>query len=107
MKVEVTEPSKNVFTNDDGFPTLQLGDGNTQISTLEIPNTGVCGVSFTEKDGEVGAISSTDKTPEADEPNVIFRIITDNPVSIQVLIDRLREAQDSIRRFKEMPAVIK
>ncbi len=100
MKVEVTEVGKNVFMNDDGFPTLQLGDGNTQISTLEVPNTGVFGVSFTEKDGEVGVITSTDKTLEADEPNVIFRIITDNPVSIQVLIDRLREAQDGIRRYQ-------
>jgi hypothetical protein len=79
-------------------PSVILGDGSTCIVTQYNMEHKVCGVSFgksTRHDSKVGEvdvaitrIGESIATLSSD-----FQILTDNPASIDVLIDRLLEAK--------------
>ena len=77
--------------DDNGIQTLVLGDGSTIIGCLGHPDySGVC---FSPGVGNVG-----DDAPEIKglldfKADVFLKIITDNPDSIQVLIDKLELAK--------------
>jgi len=99
MKIQIIDESEQVYTPDYGVPTIHLGDGATSICDVHTDEGlhGICFVEATENNG-VGA----DRTPElkgkkVDDIGAYLQIITDNPESINVLIDKLYKAKAAIQ----------
>lgn len=98
MKIIIQDESDQVYVPDYGVPTIQLGDGFTTISDVH-GEDGFHGICFSEaitNDG-VGA----DRTDQVgggtvDTIDAYFQILTKNPASLQVLIDKLELAKDAL-----------
>ena len=81
----------------DKFMQVNLGDGSTIISDVYIKD-GAAGVSFCEGSGEVGH-DHTDEHGGRDLSEIDYlRVVTKNPASLQVLIDKLALAKQSLTK---------
>jgi hypothetical protein len=98
MKIEIKNGNERVYMADYGTPTIQLGDGGTTISDVH-SDDGFHGVCFSEcnvNDG-VGADRSEDVGGKTvDEIGAYLQIITTNPASIDVLINKLKLAKKAL-----------
>jgi hypothetical protein len=88
------------ITTKNDIQTIELGDGNTVIGDW-YSNDGskMVGVCFTEavrRDLPVGEDHSELTGYVGKDLNPFFQIITSNPASIQVLIDKLELAKDAL-----------
>jgi len=98
MKIIIEKPNDRVYIAIYGTPTIQLGDGATTISDV-IGVDGFNGVCFSEaivNDG-VGA----DRTEllggkSVTQIGAYLQILTRNPASIDVLIDKLERAKAAL-----------
>ncbi len=81
--------------SDEGIPTIQLGCGGVVISELITDSGESAGVTFSLGGGEVGDMHPEIEGKRNDDPDhpFFFQIISTKPESIQVLIDRLRDAK--------------
>lgn len=98
MKIIIEDENDRVYTPDYGVPTIQLGDGGTTISDVigEDGFHGICFSEAVENDG-VGA----DRTEQiggmkVDEAGAYLQILTKNPASIDVMIDKLQRAKAAL-----------
>ena len=87
--------SDNYYMADYGVQTIQLGDGSTLVSTVApTDDSKLFGISFSNTEGAVGEMHPEIEGKQVDDIGCFMQILTDNPASIQVLIDRLREAKE-------------
>jgi len=98
MNFEIKNENERCYTPKYGVPTIQLGDGGTTISDV-IGADGFHGVCFSESitNGDVGE-DRTDQIGglKVDEAGTYLQIITKNPASIDVLIDKLQRAKAAL-----------
>ena len=87
--------TKEIESDNNGIPTIVLGDGNTIIG--ELIHDDYSGICFSKGAGAVGDLHPEVEGKMDHEIGVYFKIITDNPDSIQVLIDRLEGAKKRIK----------
>lgn len=99
MKIQIIDETAQVYTAEYGVPTIHLGDGETSICDIH-SDEGFHGIAFVE--AEVNNGVGADRSPElkgkkVDEIGAYLQIITDNPESINVLIDQLYKAKAAIQ----------
>jgi len=89
-----------VYLSDEDVPTIQMGCGGVFIADLQVPNAEApvaAGISFRFGSGEVGEHHENPFPGGTEGENgAFFRIIATKPESLQVLIDKLVIARDSI-----------
>lgn len=98
MKIIIEDQNDRVYTPEYGVPTIQLGDGGTTISDVH-GEDGFHGVCFSEADINDGV--GADRTDQiggmkVDELGAYFQILTDNPASLDVLIDKCQRAKAAL-----------
>jgi len=77
--------------DENGIPVILVGDGRTIIGELIHPDySGIC---LSMGAGAVGEFHPEVEGKEDHEIGVFFKIVTSNPDSLQVLIDRLEGAK--------------
>ncbi len=76
-----------------GIPTIQLGDGGVSICTLSYEHDKCAGIGFGLTKGAIGEFHPETKGKKADEAGIFFQVVSTSPDSLQVMIDRLREAK--------------
>lgn len=98
MKIIIENPSSRVYTADYGIPTIQLGDGGTIILDI-IGNDAFHGIGFIDEDNNdhVGK-SHTERfaSKPVDEIGMYLQILTDNPASLDILIDKCQRAKQAL-----------
>jgi len=98
IKIIIEGENDRVYTPDYGVPTIQLGDGGTTISDV-IGEDGFHGICFSEavENTGVGA-DHTDQIGgmKVDELGAYLQILTKNPASIDVMIDKLQRAKAAL-----------
>lgn len=97
MKIVIVEENERVYTPYYGVPTIHLGDGLTAISDI-VTEEGLAGVCFSElESGSVGDdVTEQTKGKNVVEIGAYFQILTDNPASLDVLIEKLKMARDAL-----------
>ena len=95
VKIIIESESEQVYTPEYGVPTIQLGNGQTVISDV-IGDDGFCGVCFSEAEINLGV--GGDQTEnvgnkQVDEIGAYLQILTTNPDSLDVLIDKCQRAK--------------
>jgi len=98
VKIVIEQESEQVFTPSYGVPTVQLGDGETIISDVTT-DEGFCGICFSEAEVNLGV--GGDQTEnvggkKVDEIGTYFQILTKNPDSLDVLIDKCQRAKAAL-----------
>lgn len=98
VKIIIESESEQVYTPDYGVPTIQIGDGETIISDLTAED-GFAGICFSEAEINLGV--GGDQTEnvghkKSDEIGAYLQILTKNPESLDVLIDKCRRARDAL-----------
>ena len=90
------------ITTKHNIETIELGDGNTVIGDwYSTDGSGMAGVCFTEaidRDLPVGEKHDDLKGYVGEDLNPFFQIITSNPESLQVLINKLEMAKEALER---------
>jgi len=79
----------------DIFMQVNLGDGSTIISDVYMVD-GAAGVAFRKGNGEVGQDHTEEHAGEPLGNDHYLRVVTSNPDSLQVLIDKLMMAKASL-----------
>jgi len=97
MHIKIHNENDRVYTPEYGVPTIELGDGGTTI--CNIIHDDYAGVCFSEAIENTGV--GADRTDQVghkgvDEIGAYLQIITTNPESISVLIDKLQRAKRSL-----------
>lgn len=90
--------NENFYLPDYGVPTIQLGDGGTIVSDV-IGDDGFHGICFTEAEvnkGVGGDQSEQVGGKKVDDIGAYFQILTDNPASLNVLIDQCQRAKAAL-----------
>jgi len=98
MNIVINEPNDRVYIPDYGVPTIQLGDGWTTISDVH-GGDGFHGICFSESevnDGVGADRSDAVGGRTVDEIGAYFQILTKNPASIDVVIDKLLRAKKAL-----------
>ena len=87
-----------VYMTEYGIPTIQLGCGGVIVSDLKFEGESLSGVGFSlgQGQGEVGEGHDELKGEMATDIGVFFQIITSNPESLQVVIDKLILAKEDL-----------
>jgi hypothetical protein len=99
LKIIIENGNDRVYMADYGVPTIQLGDGGTTISEV-IGADGFHGICFSEsvENNGVGAdMTQHIGGKKVDEAGVYLQILTTNPASLQVLIDKCILARDALK----------
>lgn len=91
----------NYYMAEYGIQTLHIGDGNTLVCTVE-GEDGLCGVGFGSTQGAIGEFHPELRGEKVDNVGVFFQILTNNPDSLQVVIDRLCEAKTILLKGEEL-----
>lgn len=98
LELIIKNQNKRVYISDYGVPTIQLGDGGTTISDIAAED-GFHGICFSEavENNGVGA-DMTDQIGgmKVDEIGAYLQILTKNPESLQILIDKCILARDAL-----------
>ena len=90
---------------DNEVSTVSLGDGGTRIATVYTPSENTAGISFAQSPNKVSVgdffIKNSIPTDPNEDPmwqqkNAYIQIVSDNPASIDVLIERLKEAKQRL-----------
>lgn len=97
VKIVIENESEQVYSPEYGVPTIQLGDGATVIS--DVAGDGFCGICFSEAEINLGV--GGDQTEnvgnkKVDEMGAYFQIVTANPASLDVLIDKCERAKAAL-----------
>ena len=95
LKIVIENENEQVYTPEYGVPTIQLGDGETVISDV-IGEDGFCGVCFSEAKVNLGVGGDQAENvghKKVDEIGAYFQILTTNPNSLDVLIDKCQRAK--------------
>jgi hypothetical protein len=92
--MDIEEIDNRFYMTEYGVPTVQLGNGDVLICDVKFNNEDISGVSFGLTSGEVGEDHPEfkGKTAVADE-SFFLQIISTNPKSFDVLIDKLQKAK--------------
>lgn len=101
--LKVTKETDNLYTPEYGVPTLRLGDGATAISDIHT-DYGLHGICFSvspRNDGVGADVTDTHQGKNVAEIGAFFQILTDNPVSLDVLIEKLHLARDALVNARE------
>lgn len=98
VKIVIENESEQVYLPECGVPTIQLGDGATIISDVA-GEDGFCGICFSEAKINLGV--GGDQTENVgnktvDEVGAYFQILTTNPDSLDVLIDKCQRAKAAL-----------
>jgi len=86
--------------DENGIDYIELGDGSTIVG--ELIHDDYSGICFSHGSGAVGAFHPEVEGKMDYQADVFLKIISSNPDSIQVLIDRLRSAKQRIMLLKGM-----
>jgi len=81
------------------IPSLVMGDGSVGMFPMYSPENGTVGVCFTEF--EPRSIGSVIEVEEDHWEEVKFQILTDNPKSLDVLIEQLLHAKDKLIKLQK------
>lgn len=94
MKLIIQDDNDQVYTADYGTPTIQLGDGKTNISSV-VSDEGFAGICFSESSdvGEVGISHDEDKGKSTNDVGAYLQIITTNYKSLDALIKACESAR--------------
>lgn len=96
MDVEESNDHR-VYMSEYGIPTIQLGCGGVGVSDLKFKGNEFSGIGFSLVQGEVGEIHHHDSAGViATDIGVFFQIIATKPESLQVVIDRLEKAKETL-----------
>lgn len=98
MNIIIEDENERVYTPEYGVPTIQLGDGGTIISDV-IGTDGFHGICFTEAKENLGVGGDQSEQvggKTVDEIGAYFQILTDNPASLDVLIDKCQRAKAAL-----------
>lgn len=98
MKILIEDENDRVYTPEHGVPTIQLGDGGTVISDV-VGEDGFCGICFFDglENRGVGGDHTEDLAgKKVDEIGAYFQIVTKNPASIDVMINKLERAKEAL-----------
>lgn len=99
--MEVKESNDHrCYMSEYGIPTIQLGDGGVTISSLKDTDNNYAGVGFSLGSGRIGEMKEVGEGVTADKYGVFFQVLATDPASLQVLIDRLREAKADLIQLK-------
>lgn len=98
VKILIENENERVYTPEYGVPTIQLGDGGTTVSDVS-GDGGFHGICFSEavENTGVGA-DHTDQVggKRVHEMGAYFQILTTNPASLDVVIDKLQRAKAAL-----------
>ncbi|MFT6550485.1 MAG: hypothetical protein ACJA1I_000513 [Zhongshania marina] len=95
VKIVIENESEQVYLPEYNVPTIQLGDGATVISDV-ICKDGFCGVCFSEAETNLGVGGDQAENvgnKKVDEIGAYIQILTKNPASLDVLIDKCQRAK--------------
>ena len=97
-KILIEVQDSNVYTPEYGVPTIQLGDGATIISDV-IGEDGLHGICFTKAEinkGVGGDQADQVGGRKVDEIGAYIQVLTNNPASFDVLIDKCQRAKAAL-----------
>ena len=101
-KIIIENENDRVFTPKHGVPTIRLGDGGTVICDV-VDLDGVSGICFFDglENRGVGGDHSELSGQQIDKLGAYLQILTDNPASIDVMIDKLQRAKAALSNSPE------
>jgi len=87
-----------VYLTEYGIPTIQLGCGGVIISTLDFgqESNQLGGIGFSLGSGDIGQYHKVPAGSDVNDFGVFFQIIATSTKLLQVMIDRLTEAQNKM-----------
>ncbi len=86
-----------MYRADYGVPTIQLGCGGVIISTVTPSDENrLHGICFSLGEGDVGQSHPENIGKKVDEIGAMLQILTTSPDSLQVMINKLTEAKESM-----------
>ena len=88
-----------MFRKENGIDIIQLGTGDILVSNVRYPNhKNIVGVGFSEIEPmPIGSFNTDLEGKTESEVNIKYKLDFTSIKSIQVVIDRLREAQETLR----------
>jgi len=98
VKIVIESESEQVYTPEYGVPTIQLGDGETVISDVH-GEDGFHGICFSEAEVNLGVGGDQTEnvgSKKVDEVGAYFQILTTNPASLDVIIDKCQRAKAAL-----------
>jgi hypothetical protein len=101
--LKVTRETPRLYETEYAVVTIQLGDGGTDITTVNHEEAGMGGVAFSEAKENlgVGAYKDDLEGKGVDEIGAYLQILTPNIESLDVLIDKLIEARYFLRKMQK------
>lgn len=103
VKIIIENENDRVYVPEYGVPTIQLGDGGTDISDV-IGDDGFHGICFSEavENTGVGADHADELGGKrVHEIGAYLQILTNNPASLDVLIDKCQRAKAALESDAE------
>ena len=80
---------------------IEMGDGSVSIMDIDVDGEGRAGIAFKKQEaGDVGA-DSGDGGKKLDAVNPDLIILTSNPESLKVLLDKVQRAIEHLASHKE------